>query len=56
MLRTKYARKKKKEKDDFYPFYQKALKNKWKTVKLEASHNPQIDKLDQLVHILLEEK
>lgn len=44
------------EKDDFYPFYEKALKNKWKTVKLEASHNPQIDKLDQLVHILLEEK
>lgn len=45
-----------KEKDDFYPFYQKALVNKWKTVNLEASHNPQIDKLDELVHILLEEK
>lgn len=44
------------EKDDFYRFYQKALKNNWKTHKLEASHNPQIDKLDDLVQILLEEK
>lgn len=44
------------EKDDFYRFYQKALKNEWKIQKLEASHNPQIDKLDELVTILLEEK
>lgn len=44
------------EKDDFYPFYQKAIKSSWKTYKLEASHNPQIDKLDDLVQILLEEK
>lgn len=44
------------EKDDFYPFYQKAVQNKWKTYKLEASHNPQIDKLEELVQILLEEK
>lgn len=44
------------EKDDFYRFYQKALRNNWKIYKLEASHNPQIDKLDALVEILLEEK
>lgn len=44
------------EKDQFYPFYQMAQKYKWKTVKLEASHNPQIDKFDDLVQILLEEK
>lgn len=44
------------DKDDFYRFYQKALKNNWKIQKLEASHNPQIDKLDELVNILLEEK
>jgi len=44
------------EKDDFYPFYQKAIRNNWKTYKLEASHNPQIDKLNDLVQILLEEK
>lgn len=44
------------EKDDFYPFYKKAVQNNWKVRKLEASHNPQIDKLDELVQILLEEK
>ncbi len=44
------------EKDDFYRFYKRALGNKWKIYKLEASHNPQIDKLDSLVQILLEEK
>ena len=44
-----------KEKDDFYKFYQKANARKWKIVELEASHNPQIDKLDDLVEILLKE-
>lgn len=44
------------ERDDFYSFYQKAVKNNWTIHKLEASHNPQIDKLDDLVQILLEEK
>jgi hypothetical protein len=43
------------EKDDFYPFSKKALQNKWNLRKLEASHNPQIDKLDDLVNILIEE-
>lgn len=44
------------EKDDFYPFYKKAVNNNWTIRKLEASHNPQIDKLEELVQILLEEK
>lgn len=44
------------ENDGFYSFYQKALQNNWKVRKLEASHNPQIDKLEELVQILLEEK
>jgi len=45
-----------KEKDDFYRFYKKAKERNWKVVELEASHNPQIDKLNELVSILLEEK
>lgn len=45
-----------KEKDEFYRFYQKAKERNWKIVELEASHNPQIDKLNELVAILLEEK
>jgi pimeloyl-ACP methyl ester carboxylesterase len=45
-----------KEKDDFYRFYIKAKERDWKVVELEASHNPQIDKLNELVAILLEEK
>ena len=45
-----------KEKDDFYRFYLKAKDKNWKIVELEASHNPQIDKLNELVAILLEEK
>ena len=45
-----------KEKDDFYHFYLKAKERNWKTVELEASHNPQIDKLKELVEILLQEK
>jgi pimeloyl-ACP methyl ester carboxylesterase len=45
-----------KEKDQFYSFYEKAKKRNWKIVELEASHNPQIDKLNELVAILLEEK
>lgn len=45
-----------KEKDDFYPFYLKAKKRNWKIVDMEASHNPQIDKLQELVSVLLEEK
>lgn len=45
-----------KEKDDFYRFYVKAKARNWKIVELEASHNPQIDKLNELVAILLEEK
>lgn len=44
------------EKDDFYRFYLKAKHKKWKVVALEASHNPQIDKLKELVAIFLEEK
>jgi len=44
------------EADDFYPFYKKAEHNNWKIYKLEASHNPQIDKLEELVQILIEEK
>ena len=44
------------QKDDFYKFYQKAKENNWKLITLEASHNPQIDKLDDLVRILLNEK
>lgn len=42
-------------KDDFYKFYQKAEGYHWNLVTLEASHNPQIDKLDDLVKILLKE-
>lgn len=45
-----------KEKDTFYPFYLKAKKRNWKIVEMEASHNPQIDKLQELVAVLLEEK
>lgn len=45
-----------KEKDDFYRFYQRAKNENWKIVELEASHNPQIDKLQELVAILLDEK
>ena len=44
------------EKDDFYPFYLRAKSNNWKIIHLEASHNPQIDKLDKLIDILLQEK
>lgn len=45
-----------KEKDDFYKFYARAKDKNWKVIELEASHNPQIDKLKELVAILLEEK
>lgn len=45
-----------KEKDDFYPFYVKAKMNNWKVIELEASHNPQKDKFDDLINILKEEK
>lgn len=44
-----------KEKDGFYKFYQKAQSKSFKTVVMEASHNPQIDKLDELVRQLIEE-
>ncbi|WP_159634472.1 alpha/beta hydrolase [Sphingobacterium composti Ten et al. 2007 non Yoo et al. 2007] len=44
-----------KEKDDFYRFYVKAKEKNWKIVEMEASHNPQIDKLNELVAILLDE-
>lgn len=44
------------KKDDFYPFYLRAKSNNWNIIYLEASHNPQIDKLDELVNILLLEK
>lgn len=44
------------EKDDFYPFYLRSKEYNWKTIYLEASHNPQIDKLEELVEILLKEK
>lgn len=44
------------EKDDFYKFYQKAKAYNWNIVKMEASHNPQIDKLDELVDILEKQK
>jgi len=45
-----------KEKDDFYTFYQRAKAYNWNIVELEASHNPQIDKIEDLIHILLKEK
>ena len=45
-----------KEKDDFYFFYTRANKYGWKTIDMEANHNPQVDKLDDLVKILLNEK
>jgi pimeloyl-ACP methyl ester carboxylesterase len=44
-----------KEKDGFYKFYQRAQSKGFKTIAMEASHNPQIDKLDELVRYLNEE-
>lgn len=46
---------KSKEEDDFYTFYQRAVKRGWKTIEMEASHNPQIDKREELVKILIKE-
>lgn len=44
------------EKDDFYFFSTRAKKYNWKVIEMEADHNPQINKLDELVKILNNEK
>ncbi|VTQ08652.1 hypothetical protein [Sphingobacterium daejeonense] len=43
-------------KDDFYFFSTRAKKYNWKVIEMEADHNPQINKLDELVKILNNEK
>lgn len=43
-------------KDDFYFFSTRARKYNWKVIEMEADHNPQINKLDELVKILNNEK
>lgn len=43
-------------KDDFYFFSTRAKEYNWKVIEMEADHNPQINKLDELVKILNNEK
>lgn len=44
------------EKDPFYFFSTRAKKYHWKLIEMEADHNPQIKKLDELLTILNNEK
>ncbi|WP_409151096.1 alpha/beta fold hydrolase [Sphingobacterium sp. BS-2] len=44
------------EKDPFYFFSTRAKKYNWKVIEMEADHNPQINKLEDLVTILNNEK
>lgn len=44
------------ENDDFYKFYLRAKARKYKTIEMEADHNPQIKKLKELVTLLHKEK
>lgn len=44
------------EKDSFYFFSTRARKYNWKVIEMEADHNPQIHKLEDLVTILNNEK
>ncbi len=43
------------EDDAFARFAARAKDNKWKVIHIEADHNPQISKLEELVALLLEE-
>lgn len=44
------------ERDDFYPFYERAKQRHFKTRELISDHNPQIKKLQELVDLLEQEK
>ena len=44
------------QEDDFYPFYLRAAAKNYQLVELEADHNPQIKKLNELVTLLLDAK
>lgn len=45
-----------KEADAFFPFYQRAENYGWKTLLMNADHNPQVKKFEELGIILLKEQ